>query len=170
VSRFLTVIFLAIPLVSPLVWAAEEKATPKQECEKLLDAGMRLVEKLLKDQGEYYPVAFYMKPDGSIVNLAAFDGKERPSASEVIQFMEKAMAAMAVKGEVKAIAVLYDVRIVPPGKKEKQDAVAVDLEHRDGYQITVFYPYSMEKGKPPHVEEPFSVKKDRKIFPDKAKP
>jgi len=45
---------------------------------------------------------------------------------------------------LRAAAICADVRIVPPGKSDKTDAISVGLEHQSGEAVTVFLPY--EKG------------------------
>lgn len=62
---------------------------------------------------------------------------------------------------------VYDVRIVPPGKAEKSDAVAVDLDHRDGMSVTMYFPYHIGADKKVVFGELFASKGADEIFPRK---
>jgi hypothetical protein len=48
----------------------------------------------------------------------------------------------ARSGEYIATATFYDVRI----GKDKKDAIAVSLDHRDGYSVIAFFPYEIVDG------------------------
>src|SRR3546814_10352091 len=41
---------------------------------------------------------------------------------------------------------VYDARVQPPGTSSKSDAVAIELEHRAGYNVTVYFPYTIKNG------------------------
>lgn len=46
----------------------------------------------------------------------------------------------------------------------KTDAVAIDLDHREGYSVTVLFPYTIANGEPA-LAEPFAIAGDADIFP-----
>ncbi len=47
----------------------------------------------------------------------------------------------AERGEIRASALCIDVLTIPPGEKEKTDAISVRLEHANGESVIVFVPY-----------------------------
>jgi hypothetical protein len=61
----------------------------------------------------------------------------------------------------------YDVRCIPPGQTEKSDAVAVDLNHRDGMSIRMIYPYRIGADKKVVWGQLFANKGVDDIFPRK---
>jgi hypothetical protein len=63
--------------------------------------------------------------------------------------------------------VIYDVRIVPPGQTEKSDAVAIDLDHRDGMSVIMYFPYRLTSEKKVIWGELFASKGSNDIFPRK---
>lgn len=87
-----------------------------------------------------------MHADGRIISVACYDGEEFPKSTDVIRGLKDAFIAGARNGEYKATALAYDVRITLPSSSEKSDAIAVSLNHRDGYSIVVLFPYRIEDG------------------------
>lgn len=62
-----------------------------------------------------------------------------------------------------ATALTYDVRVMPPPAGEQVDAIATELEHRDGYAVTVYFPYVLTNGSPA-IADPFATEGSRSIF------
>jgi hypothetical protein len=115
---------------------------PKDECQALVNAFLPLARKLLIDHGEFLPYGAAMRPTGEIVSVSALDGRERPPSKDLITLLKNSFASSARTGEYKATAIFYDVRI----GEDKKDAVAVSLDHRDGYSVIVFFPYEVAAG------------------------
>ncbi len=88
-----------------------------------------------------------MRPDDEVVSIAGYNGSEHPKSVEIIALMKEAFIAAAHKNEYKATAVVYDVRVVLPSNEEKSDAIAVSLNHRDGYSVVVLFPYKIDAAK-----------------------
>ncbi len=129
---------------------AEEKImkeSPKQQCERLMDTVLPFAEDMLKRRGEFFPFGGAMNLAGKIINEGAWTGEEHPPSVDVIKVLHEAFKKGAKRGEFLATALVYDVRVVPPGKSAKTDAVAVDIDHRDGISQTVIYPYSLKDGR-----------------------
>ncbi|MEJ0037682.1 MAG: hypothetical protein WDO68_16680 [Gammaproteobacteria bacterium] len=120
-------------------------------------------EKMLSEHSEFFPYGAAMKPDGEIVSVAGYDGREQPPSQEIIDLLNAELRKDAALGLYKATAVVYDVRVVPPGSKTKSDAIAVALDHRDDYSVVVLFPYSISNGTP-DIGAPFAEKGEHKIF------
>jgi hypothetical protein len=119
----------------------------KTDCEKLMNAVMPLAERMLSEFGEFYPYGGYMKPSGEIVHIGAEDEEQdHPKSKDLLYILRHSFSEMAATGACKATAIVFDVRIVPPGSEEKSDAVQVCLEHADGYSAEVFLPYQIDQG------------------------
>ena len=108
----------------------------------MVDAFLPLARKLLTDHGEFLPYGAAMKPDGEIALVAAYDGREQPPSKDVVALLKSAFADNARNGEYKATAIFYDVRV----GDDKKDAVAVSLDHREGYSVIAFFPYEIIDG------------------------
>ena len=116
----------------------------KSECEGLLNEMLPFAEETLRKHGEFYPYASAMTPQGEIVYISAYDGRERPPSLELIHFIKEGMKTSASRGDYKATALVYDVRVNLPNSVEKSDAIAVDLDHKDNYSVTVLLPYRIK--------------------------
>ena len=134
-------------LVFVLTIGAEPVNTPKSQCEELLDTVLPFAEKMLSTHGEFFPFGASMKSDGTIALAAAYEGNERPPSQPLIDMLHKAFHADAMKGAIRASALVYDVLVIPPGTNTKTDAIAVELDHRDKYSTVVYFPYSIDEGK-----------------------
>jgi hypothetical protein len=117
-------------------------ASPKEECQALVDAFLPLARKLLTDQGEFLPYGAAMKPNGEIILVAAHDGRERPPSKDLIALLKNQFKDSARSGEYKATAIFYDVRI----GLDRKDAVAAALDHQDRYSVIAFFPYEIVDG------------------------
>jgi hypothetical protein len=123
---------------------------PKSDCEAVMNFGLPLIEQLLKRNGEFLPFGAAMRPNGEIVCLGAYDGREVPSLAgsfaDMIRSLKDALIAGARRQEYLATALFYEVGFTLPSSSERRDAVAVSLNHRDGYSVIVLLPYTIEDG------------------------
>ena len=145
---------------------AEEKTmkeSPKQQCERLMDAVLPFAEEMLKKHGEFFPFGGVLNLEGKAINQGAWTGEEHPPSVDVIKVLHEAFKKGAKDREFLATALVYDVKVVPPGKSEKTDAVAVDIDHRDGVSQTVIYPYSLKDGKL-NLGETYTIPMQHPVF------
>jgi hypothetical protein len=123
---------------------------PKADCEVVMNFGLPLAEELLKLHGEFLPFGAAMRPNGEIVCLGAYDGREVPSFAgafaDGIRSLKDAFIAGAWRQEYMATALFYEVAFMLPSSSERRDAVAVSLNHRDGYSVIVLLPYQIKDG------------------------
>ena len=118
----------------------------KIDFDALLNAMLPFAMQMLQRFGEFHPFGGATKPDGEIVSVAAYEGDDKPLATEMIQKLERIFADAAGQGTYHATAVIYDTRIqLAPGKKA--DAVAIALDHRDTKSIIVYVPYQISNGR-----------------------
>jgi hypothetical protein len=136
----------------------------KDDCNQLLNAALPFAEQMLRDHGEFFPFGAQMLPDGEIVSVAADDGEHHSRSQNLIDVLQAAFKAGAADGQLLATALVYDVRVVPPGASEKSDAIALNLDHRDSYSVTVFFPYTITDGQPT-IGDAFANGGDYSIFP-----
>jgi hypothetical protein len=136
----------------------------KDDCNQLLNATLPFAEQMLRDHGEFFPFGAQMLPDGKIVSVAADDGEDHSRSQSLIDVLRAAFRAGAAEGDLLATALVYDVRVVPPGGSEKSDAIALNLDHRDNYSVRVFLPYTITDGQP-IIGDAFANGGDYSIFP-----
>ena len=123
---------------------------PKADCEVVMNFGLPLVEELLKRHGEFLPFGAAMRPNGEIVCIGAYDGREVPSLAgsfgDMIRSLKDAFIEGARRQEYMATALFYEVAFTLPSSSDRRDAIAVSLNHRDGYSVIVLLPYAIEDG------------------------
>ena len=136
----------------------------KDDCNLLLNATLPFAEQMLRDHGEFLPFGAQMLPDGKIVSVGVDDGEDHSRSQSLINALQVAFKACATDGDLVATALVYDVRVVPPGAHEKTDAIALNLDHRENYSVTVFFPYALSDGEP-DIGDAFARVGDYSIFP-----
>jgi hypothetical protein len=136
----------------------------KSDCEALLVEFRPFAEKMLRECGEFLPFGGRMKSDGTVVWEGASNGEEHPRSMDLIEILRLAHKKLALRDEIRAAAVVYDVRIVPPKCITKQDAIAVELDHRLGYSSVVYYPYTLSSDLELVLEPPFAQRGEGEIF------
>lgn len=109
---------------------------------ELLNALLPMAEMLLARQGEFYPIGAIMLSDGEIRHVGAkIEGDDHPPSQALIDLLTENFQKEATNGKLRAAAICYDVLTVPPGKRQKQDALCCGLEHCLGEAVDVFEPY-----------------------------
>lgn len=135
----------------------------KADTEALMNAVLPFAERMLTQHGEFFPFGGAMKPDGEIVNVAGYDGRERPTSNDLIELLGEGFRKDAKNGRYKATAIAYDVRVTLPNTTTSSDAIAVALDHRDNYSVLVLFPYTLTAGLL-QLGEPFAEKGARNVF------
>ncbi|MCX6955248.1 MAG: hypothetical protein NTV51_24100 [Verrucomicrobia bacterium] len=132
---------------SAAVAAPVDRSAQKQQLEELLAAARPLAHTMLEQHAEFFPYGATMGLDGKITSVAGDTGDEHPRSREIITLLKRGYREQGASGKLLACALVYDVRVVPPGRTEKTDAIAVDLDHRDGMSVTMYYPYKIGSDK-----------------------
>ena len=135
----------------------------KDQAEELLDYVMSFAEELLIKYGEFFPFGGAIDRAGNIVSVAAYEGREMPPSDALIEILEQGLRAKAANGDYLASALVYDCLVVPRGDTNKSDAIVAELEHRDGFAMTVHFPYKIEGGQPEFAAA-FGTAAKRDIF------
>jgi hypothetical protein len=137
---------------------------PKEDVEQLMNEGFEFAAKVLREHGEFYPFGIVRKADGNIQHVGAADGTEHPPSAALIEILRSTYRQEAQAGRYSATAMFYDVRITPPGKSAKSDAIQVELEHSGGYCADVFFPYTRDSAGNVSFGEIFASKRDLTVF------
>ena len=144
--------------------AQNDQQRQKHDLEQLLSAAVLFAEQMLTKHGEFFPYGSSMNSDGKISAVGGYTGSEHPKSTEVIDLLRAGFRREAEAGKIRACALVYDIRTVPPGKTEKTDAIAVELDHRGGMSVVVVYPYAISAGKRAMLGESYAAKGEGKIF------
>jgi hypothetical protein len=128
--------------------------------QNILNTTFPLIEKLLKDYGEFHPLASFSRLDGTVEQLLDFDGTdmEFPNPDTIISNLKKAFIFR--KEELAAIAIFKDVWI----KEQELDAVVVFVEDKDDTSAySLVYPYKLEDGELEFFK-PWKQLEEKEIF------
>jgi hypothetical protein len=133
---------LTCVLAGPALSEGERPTDPKGQVEELMNDGMTLAEKMLRERKELVPFGVVRKYDGSLLTVGAWDGRGQPVSKDLIEQLNKGFRKGAESGEYDATAVFSEVLTTPSDGKTKTDAVQIGLEHRGGYCVDVVIPYT----------------------------
>jgi hypothetical protein len=137
----------------------EERVTPKQESESLLDEMLPFAKHLLGSYGEFHPFGGLIKEDEQIILLGAGAGEDFPARRDLVNLLSDGFRERALTGDIRAAAIVAQVTVPLSGKGEKPekvDAVRISLDHHDGYAVHVFFPYRKD-GARVTFAEPFAA-------------
>ncbi len=135
------------------------------ELDALLNTLLPVAQMLLKKQGEFYPFGAIMSSSGEIRHVGArMEGDDYPPSEPLIELLTETFKKYAAKGELRAAGICYDVLTVPPGEKQKRDAICCGLEHCLGETVDVFIPYVRAANGDVDCGEIFAVKRTAQIF------
>lgn len=134
------------------------------DLDELLNMLIPFAQQMLAQDGEFFPFGSAMNAEGKIEAHAAFDGSEQPPSEQLIDLMTQGFREQAAAGKIRAAAICYDVRAIPPGQSEKTDAICVSAEHQNGEAVDVFMPYKKGWFGKISYGEIFGAKRNREFF------
>ena len=129
-----------------------------------MHSGLPFAQKLLAEDGAFHPFGAVMTATGEIQRVAPYAGSRQPPSLDLIDLLEQGFRKGADSGEYKATAIFVPVRLQPPNESGKTDAVEVMLEHREGYCVNAFFPYSRGQGGTVSYGTLFAAPRDGAIF------
>jgi hypothetical protein len=140
---------LALPVV--LFFSSTAHSSPttssKEDTEALLQFVAPFAEQQLGKHGEFLPFGAGMTATGEIVATGAGNGDETPLPADIIAMMQEFHAGSAAAGKFRATALVYDASVPLPSSSQTSDAIAIALDHEDGYSVVTFLPYTLVDGK-----------------------
>ena len=104
------------------------------------------------------------KMPGEDGGLRMEDGTEQPRSQHLIEILRESHRQSALKGEIRASCIVYDIRTTPPGREDKQDAIAIEIDHRDSYSVVVVFPYTLAANNVLDVVAPFAISRHNTTF------
>ena len=146
-----------------------ETSPPAEELHRLVDDLLPFAEKMLRQHREFLPFGGHIKADGEIVWEGAYNGEELPLSQDLIDLLHESHRKMADQHLIRACAVVYDIRTIPPGKsKKKQDAICAAADSRDGRSVRFVFPYRFSLLGKLVVEPGYTIPQGAGIFSPSA--
>ncbi len=116
-----------------------------EKFQKLLDSGSPFVENLLRDHGEFFPLAYALDRDGAVASVSFEPDEEQPLSDKLIARLKAGLKASANEWDLKTITIFYNARITDSETKVKSDAIAVFMEDADDdISYHFYYTYKLE--------------------------
>jgi hypothetical protein len=139
-----------------------------EELHRLVDDLLPFAEKMLRQHREFLPFGGHVKADGEIVWEGAYNGDELPLSQDLIDLLHESHRKMAGQHLIRACAVVYDIRTIPPGKSKKQDAICAAADSRDGHSVQFVFPYRFSLFGKLVVEDGYTIPEGAGIFSPSA--
>jgi hypothetical protein len=112
------------------------------DLDTLLNAVLPFAQQMLAKRGAFHPFGASMSSEGKVALAQAIPEGEQPESRAVIDMLTLGFQEQGKAGLLRATAICFDGRAVPPGSTEKVDAICVRLEHISAENAAVFLPYS----------------------------
>jgi Kef-type K+ transport system membrane component KefB len=163
---FAVTLGLAVALSAHGEKPAAKAKTTKEDADKLVTYLLpKAIERL--DKRELVPFGAMLEASGEMSLVTARDGPDSKTSQELLDRMFNISLQGKVlekKHKIKATAAVFDARVLPPGEKEKSDAIAVYVDHREDYSINVYFPYHLSPRGQVVVGKPFSTWGSRRVY------
>jgi hypothetical protein len=134
------------------------------DLDALLNDLLPFAERMLAEQGEFYPFGGSITSDGRHISVGAKGSSDYPKSRELIDIMMTEFRSQASEGKIRAAAICFDVRVVLPGQVDKTDAIQLALEREGGDAVDVFVPYAQLPGGEFTYGELFACKRTPTLF------
>jgi hypothetical protein len=116
-------------------------AEPTEEIQELLNFLLPQAERMLGEQGEFYPYAAAVETDGSIEPVAPPVATADPDVGEILVALHNDLREQAAEGAIRASGIAADVTLTDPDSGETTDAVQLELDHADADAVDIYVPY-----------------------------
>ena len=115
-------------------WGDDLSERAKTEMDQILSVAIAFAEKMLGEQGAFYPFAVKLTDAGETEMVTAPAGADDPLAA-----LTEKLAGQRFELRAGAVAAALHLESLA------SDAVRVDLEHREGAALTLIRPYTRKK-------------------------
>jgi hypothetical protein len=120
----------------------ERMMVERNKLDELFDVAVSSAFALLEKNGEFFPLGASIAPDGTVGQLAVFDGDEHPESQTVINGLTQAFGQQAAEGAILASAISFDARVRSPETGEAVDAIITRIRAKE-YARDIAVPYTL---------------------------
>ncbi|MFZ4878779.1 hypothetical protein ACL9RI_27155 [Janthinobacterium sp. Mn2066] len=162
-KAFFTAILLACLFFSA---TAQAQSQAQRDAEYLQEFVVPFARLQLERRGAFPPIGAALKSNDDFVLMPVHKTAVSMLPKELIELMQDALIQGAADGVYKTTALVYDATVPLPSSGKLSDAIAVALDHRDGYSVITFLPYEL-RGKQVHMGTPFTRQGTASVFKQK---
>ncbi|MEO0615136.1 MAG: hypothetical protein AAFY69_03280 [Pseudomonadota bacterium] len=125
-------------------------ADPHLQLDQLRRISVSLAVRVMCDLGELWPMAAVLRENGDIVAIGGETGDAALERSHRIERLRFRLRRDIDKRGYVATAVIYDALVEnpTPGTVDVDDAIAIELDHRDGVSLFAHVPYEVAQDGP----------------------
>jgi hypothetical protein len=117
-------------------------AEPKDEIQELLNFLLPHAERMLTEQGEFYPYAVALDTDGELASVRPdVEDDEHPEVTDLLVALHQGLRERAAEGAIRASGIAADVTLTDPDSGETTDAVQLELDHAEAEAVDIYVPY-----------------------------
>ncbi|HMJ95705.1 MAG TPA: hypothetical protein VK486_07620 [Thermoleophilaceae bacterium] len=117
---------------------------PTDEIQEILNFLLPYAERMLNQDGEFYPYAAALDADGELNAVATDVDDDSPDVTELLLALHQGLRERAAEGAIRASGIAADVTLTDPDSGETTDAVQVELDHAEADAVDIFVPYETE--------------------------
>jgi len=147
--------------------AAQAQSQAQRDAEYLQEFVVPFAKLQLERRGEFLPIGAALTPTDKFVLMPVQASKTSLMPVDLIKLVQEDLAIDATDGTYKTTALVYDATVPLPSSGKLSDAIAVALDHRDGYSVITFLPYEL-RGKEVHMGTPFTRPGTASVFKQPA--
>ncbi len=142
--RTFSIALLALTLAAAA--GAQPAGKGRADAEALLRTAVPAAQGMLRLHGEFMPFGIGMTSAGEAVEVGESSEADPAVAQQRTGRLREALAEGLKAGRYRATAYAYEARITAPPNERQREAIAVALEHREGYSAVVVIPYEFVNG------------------------
>jgi hypothetical protein len=138
--------------------------TIRTDFDELVTPLLGLAETMLQDTGGFRPFGARLAAGGQLALVDIAPTLAEPSSPLMVDALYATFRLAARTGTIRACAVCWDAVVPRAEGGGLMDAIAIDLEHRDGDPAVVVCGYQRERSGGILFEEPVTIAGRRHVF------
>ena len=148
----------------------QETIRVHSDFQSLIDSLLSFAKSMVSEHGSFNPFGAVMYVDSQIQWVAADTGEEFPASQVLIDSMVAMFKESAEAGDIRAAAICYDGRAIPPGAASKMDVIGFALEHRSTDSIGAYIPYVRKENGDVEYSEMYAIEREPQFFLNASPP
>lgn len=128
--------------------ATRNPSPAEQDLQCILESAQKAAEASLNETSTMTPFAIVMNPVGQTRQMRADKDQRSGSPIDQIEHLRQRLQTTAANGGLRAGALGYIASVMNCETGQMQDAVAINLSHRDELSTVVYFPFEQTGQKP----------------------
>ena len=116
----------------------------QQGLQELVNNCYEMAEKLLLDQGEFYPLGARIDFNGEFNYSSFHDGEEFPLSTTVVENLKNYFERQLQNKKIRAYAVTYDSKVTSDSFPTPIDAITILIKQFNNDPVLYYFPYSIQ--------------------------